>query len=187
VYEIERVIGKRVTFEDVQEGKGEEKDEALANPFLPLEVDADEEKEPSLDIEESVYESKYDEEEVKEREEPVRRVTRAATRAAEVNRHGRRQVVSAHALRLKRAAGSTTTRGKEKREVVWYLVQWKGYSDEHNSWVRAKDMHAEEAIAEYEERQRRGDDLGVHYLHCQVMDVDGGEWAMDTRVVGDWT
>ena len=186
-YEIERVIGKRVTFEDVQEGKGEEKGEALANPFQLLKVDEDEEKEPSLDIEEGAYESKYDEEEVKEREEPVRRVTRAATRAAEVSRHGRRQVVSAQALRLKRAGGNTTTQGKEKREVVWYLVQWKGYSDEHNSWVRAEDMRADEAIAEYEERQRRGDDLGVHYLHCQEMDVDQAVWRMDTRVVGDWS
>ena len=134
---------------------------------------------------------KYDNE-VKEREEPVRRVTRAATRAAEVSRHQQRQVVSAHVLRLRRAKGSTMTQGKEKREVVWYLVQWKGYGDEHNSWVRAEDMSAPDAIAEYEEAQRRGDDLGVHYLHSRDMGralgsgEDDRSPVLNTAVVGDW-
>ena len=100
--------------------------------------------------------------------------------------------MSAHALRLRRAKGSTTTQGKEKRQVVWYLVQWKGYGDEHNSWVRAEDMNAPDAIAEYEEAQRRGDDLGVHYLHCRAIGEalargeDKQTPVLSTAVVGDW-
>ena len=205
-YEIERVIGKRITFEDVQdedvhEATGEAKDDALPPPSLSLEVDQDEKEEraPQVDdvvdesVNKAVDDSKYDDDdEVKEREEPVRRVTRAATRAAEVRRREQRQVVSAHALRLRRAKGSTTTQGKEKRQVVWYLVQWKGYGDEHNSWVRAEDMKAPDAIAEYEEAQRRGDDLGVHYLHCRAIGEtlargeDKQTPVLSTAVVGDW-
>jgi hypothetical protein len=99
-------------------------------------------------------------------------------------------VVSLHALRLGRAKGSKVTPGTTpKREVVWYLVQWKGYGEEHNSWVRAEDMHAPDAIREYEEAQQRGDDLGVHYLHCKATrTVTTGEelCELETRMVGDW-
>ena len=125
-YEIERVIGKRITFEDVQdedvhEATGEAKDDALPSPSLSLEVDQDEKEEraPQVDdvvdesVDKAVDDSKYDDDdEVKEREEPVRRVTRAATRAAEVRRREQRQVVSAHALRLRRAKGSTRRRAR---------------------------------------------------------------------------
>ncbi len=34
-----------------------------------------------------------------------------------------------------------------------YFVKWKGWTREHNSWVRDKEMgNAQEAIEEYEER-----------------------------------
>ena len=93
---------------------------------------------------------------------PVIQLTGHGTRAMRG-----RQVVSVNALRLGRARGCKFTTGSTvKREVVWYLVQWKGYAEEHNLWVKAEDMHAPDAIREYEEAQQRGDDLGVHYLHC---------------------
>ena len=204
-YEIERVIGKRITFENVYVEDGQEavvkvKGDEPPSPSPSLELDQEEKEEKVPEVDEAVDEDvdravddgKYDDEEVKEREEPLRRVTRAATRAAEVRRRERRQVVSAHALRLRRAQSSTVTQGKEKREVVWYLVQWKGYGDEHNSWVRAEDMDAPDAIAEYEEAQRRGDDLGVHYLHCRergealARGEDDQPLTLSTSVVGDW-
>ena len=40
---------------------------------------------------------------------------------------------------------------KKKRQ---YLVRWKGYPDSDNEWVDHEDMHAPEAIKEYEETQR---------------------------------
>jgi transposase InsO family protein/predicted aspartyl protease len=199
-YEVERVIGKRITFEDVEEPvDAERKVPHSSNPFSPLvgQDHEDEETKDGADDSETWRENKYDdngqddekvesslqEEEVKEREEPVRRVTRATTRAAR-----ERQVVSVHALRLTRSRGGQVTPGtKEKREVVWYLVQWKGYGEEYNSWVRAEDMHAPDAIREYEEAQRRGDDLGVHYLHCKAMGDDEQLSVLSTRVVGDWS
>jgi hypothetical protein len=200
-YEVERVIGKRITFEDVEQAVGREEKEECSNPFSPL-VDQDEEDKESEDVDEKWRESKYDdgghddekaestpqalEEEVKEREEPVRRVTRAATRAAK-----ERQVVSVHALQRKRARESKVTPGSTpKRQVVWYLVQWKGYGEEHNSWVRAEDMNAPDAIREYEEAQQRGDDMGVHYLHCKATtSTSTGEalCELSTRMVGDWS
>ena len=39
-------------------------------------------------------------------------------------------------------------RRKKKRQ---YLVKWKGYPDSDNEWVDDADMHAPEAIKEYEE------------------------------------
>jgi transposase InsO family protein len=205
-YEVERVIGKRITFEDVDETGDTEQKEQSSNRFSPL-IDEDTEDEVAEDVDQKWRESKYendrdghggqgegkteshpqeeDEEEVKEREEPTRRVTRATTRAAREC-----QVVSLHALRLGRAKGSKVTPGTTpKREVVWYLVQWKEYGEEHNSWVRAEDMHAPDAIREYEEAQQRGDDLGVHYLHCKATrTVTTGEelCELETRMVGDW-
>ena len=40
---------------------------------------------------------------------------------------------------------------KRKRQ---YLVWWKGYPDRDNEWVDHMDMHAPEAIKEYEETQK---------------------------------
>ena len=40
---------------------------------------------------------------------------------------------------------------KKKRQ---YLVRWKGYPDHDNEWVDHTDMHAPEAIKEYEETQK---------------------------------
>ena len=40
---------------------------------------------------------------------------------------------------------------KKKRQ---YLVKWKGYPDSDNEWVDHTDMHAPEAIKEYEETQK---------------------------------
>ncbi len=44
-------------------------------------------------------------------------------------------------------------RGKKSYEVIDYLVKWKGWTREHNSWVRDSEMgNAQEAIEEYERR-----------------------------------
>ena len=40
---------------------------------------------------------------------------------------------------------------KKKRQ---YLVKWKGYPDSDNEWVDHMDMHAPEAIKEYEEARK---------------------------------
>ena len=42
--------------------------------------------------------------------------------------------------------------GRRKRHQ--YLVKWKGYPDSDNEWVDHADMHAPEAIEEYEEAQK---------------------------------
>ena len=40
------------------------------------------------------------------------------------------------------------------REVIKYLVQWKGFIVEHNSWKRKEDLeNAKEVVAEFEGRQ----------------------------------
>jgi hypothetical protein len=36
---------------------------------------------------------------------------------------------------------------------VQYLVKWKGYTDSDNEWVNWDDMHADEALAEFKQRQ----------------------------------
>ena len=38
-----------------------------------------------------------------------------------------------------------------RRKKHQYLVKWKGYPDSDNEWVDHTDMHAPEAIKEYEE------------------------------------
>ena len=194
------MIGKRITFEDVEETTDEKEDEPLTTPSSPSVDEVVDEKEVGSS-DDSWMESKYDaldekddrEEkvEMKESEEPSRRVTRAMTRALGRKVNGQRQFVTLHALK---ARGGRMTLGEtKKREVVWYLVQWKGYGEEDNSWVRASDMHAPDAIREYEEAQQRGDDLGVHYLHVKrgsgvvSGDGEGGKAVIITTVVGDWS
>ena len=39
-----------------------------------------------------------------------------------------------------------------RKKTRQYLVKWKGYPDSDNEWVSQKDMSADEAIREYEER-----------------------------------
>ena len=41
-----------------------------------------------------------------------------------------------------------------RRKKHQYLVRWKGYPDSNNEWVDHTDMHAPEAIKEYEETQK---------------------------------
>ncbi len=44
-------------------------------------------------------------------------------------------------------------KGKKSRKAMDYFVKWKGWTQEHNSWVRDEEMgNAQEAIEEYEER-----------------------------------
>ncbi len=46
-------------------------------------------------------------------------------------------------------------RGKKSYKVIDYFVKWKGWTHEHNSWVRNLEMgNAQEAIEEYEQRTR---------------------------------
>jgi len=42
---------------------------------------------------------------------------------------------------------------RKVRGVVKYLVQWKRFMAEHNSWEREKDLeNAKEVVAEFERR-----------------------------------
>ncbi len=44
-------------------------------------------------------------------------------------------------------------RGKKSYEVIDYFIKWKGWTCEHNSWVRDSEMgNAQEAIEDYENR-----------------------------------
>jgi len=43
------------------------------------------------------------------------------------------------------------------REVVKYLVQWKGFMAEHNSWEKKEDLeNTKELVAEFEEKMNIG-------------------------------
>jgi hypothetical protein len=176
-YEVERVIGKRITWEDVEPTRGAAEERESKYDESPSDEPS---TEASVEAEEKEKEER--------REEPPRRVTRATTRAAAAaGRERARQTVLVHALRAKRAKGSKVSERTEKRAVVWYLVQWKGYGEEDNRWVRAEDMHAPDAIREYEEAQLRGDDLGLHYLHTETREGEARLCTLNTRVVGDWS
>jgi Chromo (CHRromatin Organisation MOdifier) domain len=176
-YEVERVVGKKITWEEVDESQGSESER---------EEEKSEEKREETPAEAEVEaETKVDREREAPQEEQKEalpgRVTRS--RAAAARKAGRELM----ALQAGRATKATTEKEKVKRAVVWYLVQWKGYPEENNSWVRAEDMHADDAIREYEEAQQRGDDLGFHYLHALGSASAEGVQLLSTRLVGDWT
>ncbi len=45
-------------------------------------------------------------------------------------------------------------RGKKSYKVIDYFIKWKGWTHEHNSWVRDSEMgNAQEAIEDYENRK----------------------------------
>src|SRR5258708_29122929 len=53
-----------------------------------------------------------------------------------------------------------------KGQRLQYLVKWKGYPDSDNQWVNKRDMHADEAIREYEASKIKGTQmLGEHPSH----------------------
>ncbi len=41
-----------------------------------------------------------------------------------------------------------------KRGAVQYLVKWKGFPEAENEWLSKQKMHADQAIAKYEQRTR---------------------------------
>ena len=159
---------------------------SVENPSIVRPLFNKEEKEEEEKEEEEILKEEEPEEEEKTIEEYPKRMTRAATRAA-AEKERARQTVSVHVLRARRTKVSKMTPGTEKRAVVWYLVQWKGYKEEDNSWVREEDMDAPDAIREYEEAQLKGDDLGLHYLHTETRVGEAQQRTLITRVVGDWS
>ncbi len=47
-------------------------------------------------------------------------------------------------------------KGKRPSKVIDYFIKWKGWTREHNSWVRDSEMeHTQEAIQEYEEKTQQ--------------------------------
>jgi transposase InsO family protein len=55
---------------------------------------------------------------------------------------------------VERILADRIVRGKKQ-----YLIKWKGYADEENSWVAAEDLSAPDLLKEYRQRQR-----GLHAL-----------------------
>lgn len=43
--------------------------------------------------------------------------------------------------RLLRRKVVSRGRGRRRRKVTQYFVQWQGYPDEHNTWVDEDDIH----------------------------------------------
>ena len=57
------------------------------------------------------------------------------------------------ASRSRRSQRVRSRKNIKIREVVEYLVQWKGFTVEHNSWKREKDLkNAKEVVTEFERR-----------------------------------
>ena len=70
--------------------------------------------------------------------------------------------------RLRTAAAARRAPRRERRKVTQYLVKWRGYDDNDNTWVKEEDLeHATDAVDDYEHQQR----------------VDRGEEALATMVV----
>ncbi len=77
-------------------------------------------------------------------------------------------------------------RGKKSYEVIDYFVKWKGWTREHNSWVRDSEMdNAQEAIEEYENRHdsaRRLDARDVKPAKSPIVMILDHEYDDDGRV-----
>jgi len=44
---------------------------------------------------------------------------------------------------------------QQRRKVIQYLVKWKGFDDDDNTWVKGDDLeNAREAVEDYEHQQR---------------------------------
>ncbi|SJL06748.1 uncharacterized protein ARMOST_10090 [Armillaria ostoyae] len=55
-----------------------------------------------------------------------------------------------------------TKRGQPSTTVINYFVKWKGWTQEHNSWVAESDMgNAKEAIANYVTKTKRNERVAV--------------------------
>ena len=46
-----------------------------------------------------------------------------------------------------------------------YLIKWKGYSDTENQWVDAKDIHADQLLAQFKKRLARS--INTEPVHCR--------------------
>jgi hypothetical protein len=72
---------------------------------------------------------------------------------------------------------------KEMRTVVKYLVKWKGWDSEYNTWQTIDDLrNAQDLIDEYEHTQAvlRGEEsVGLHYIH-EVITKDDGTVSVQT-------
>ena len=44
---------------------------------------------------------------------------------------------------------------KTDRKNKYYLVKWKGYSDQDNSWVHVRDMCCDELLKEFEKKNKK--------------------------------
>jgi RNase H-like domain found in reverse transcriptase/Reverse transcriptase (RNA-dependent DNA polymerase)/Integrase zinc binding domain/Chromo (CHRromatin Organisation MOdifier) domain/gag-polyprotein putative aspartyl protease len=88
------------------------------------------------------------------------------------------------------AAPRPTRKPRRVRQLVTrYLVKWKGYGVEEATWERASNLqlHAQEAIDEYEYRQaqERGEEtVGVQCVHSLRSEADGSLFLL-TAVVSD--
>jgi hypothetical protein len=54
-----------------------------------------------------------------------------------------------------RATAARRAPRQQRRKVIQYLVKWKGFDDDDDTWVKEEDLeHAREAVDDYEHQQR---------------------------------
>jgi hypothetical protein len=41
---------------------------------------------------------------------------------------------------------------QRRRNQIWYLIKWKGYDNEENSWQAKKDTHAKDLIRKFHDK-----------------------------------
>ncbi len=63
--------------------------------------------------------------------------------------------------------------------VEHYLVKWKGYNEEHNSWVRHTRIQAEELVRKFNAEQQEQKRLAKMGQQREVAEVDYNSGSSD--------
>jgi hypothetical protein len=74
--------------------------------------------------------------------------------------------------RLRATASRRRAPRQERRKVIQYLVKWKGFDDDDNTWVKEDDLeNARNAVDDYEHQQRI--ERGEEAVAVMVVTADG--------------
>ncbi|SJL03637.1 uncharacterized protein ARMOST_06994 [Armillaria ostoyae] len=97
---------------------------------------------------------------------PTGRSTHASTRSSSRHTLPRHSLIRNNRLLLLLTLSKTrkvrTKRGQPSTTVIDYFIKWKGWTQEHNSWVAESDMgNAKEAIADYEKKTQHNERMAV--------------------------